>query len=77
MDEFTADAFVNRDEPIPIIDLEPPQDLSDDEERDDGGHKEGKRERFRSKASALKNNLRGSSGKAEGGPSMQDRLLEK
>lgn len=75
MDEYTADAFVNRDEPIPTIsasgttDPQPP-DTS-----------KGKRERLKdSSKDRLKNKLHvedGSSGGKVYGYSLQDRLFTK
>ena len=74
MDEFTVDAFVNRDEPIPVITFDPTEDLSDD----DPAQPERKRDRLRRHASNMKENVRKAQGKvAETGTSMQDRLLEK
>ena len=79
MDEFTADAFVNRDEPVPIVNLESTEDLSE-EEYDDTTHvsPERKRDRLRRHAANMKGNVRKVQGKsAETGSSIQDRLLEK
>lgn len=77
MDEFTADAFVNRDEPIPVVILDPADDLSD-EEYDDGTQPERKRDRLWRHASNMKENIRKAQGKVtETGSSVQDRLLEK
>lgn len=67
MDEFTADAFVNGDEPIPVVVLD--HELSDEFEGD--GQPERKRGRFKH----MKDNLRKKT--VESGSSMQDRLLEK
>lgn len=77
MDEFTADAFVNRDDPIPVVVLDPADDLSDDE-HDDGTQPERKRDRLWRHASNMRENVRKAQGKAsETGSSMQDRLLDK
>lgn len=77
MDEFTVDAFVNRDEPIPVISFDPAEDLSD-EEYNDGTQPERKRDRLWRHAANMKENVRKVQGKtAETGSSMQDRLLEK
>jgi hypothetical protein len=77
MDEFTANAFVNRDKPIPVIDFDPSQDLSE-EEHNDGAQTEGKRDRLRRPATNLEENVRKVQGKlSEAGGSLQDRLLEK
>jgi len=73
MDDFSEDAFANRDEPIPVIDAG--HDLSDDVEND--GHYHTK-DRFRNYTSNVKDNIKKASGKGAGaGSSIQDRLLEK
>lgn len=79
MDEFTVGAFVNRDEPIPVVEVDAsaPGSYADDDaplhdEGDGPRAREGKRARLRA---ALKGGLHGKS--PEAGPSMQDRLLEK
>jgi hypothetical protein len=77
MDEFTADAFVNRDEPIPLLVVEPaePAEPSD---FDTPSERERKRDRLKTHGKSFKENLRKAQGKAtETGSSMQDRLLEK
>ncbi|RDW82145.1 integral peroxisomal membrane peroxin [Coleophoma cylindrospora] len=76
MDELTADAFVNRDDPIPVMDVDASAastPRADDDAPADGQQaKAGKRARLRA---ALGGSF---SGKApEAGPSMQDRLMEK
>ena len=77
MDEFTVDAFVNRDEPIPVGVLDPADNLSD-EVLDDPTQPERKRDRLRRHASNMKENVRKAQGKvSETGTSMQDRLLDK
>jgi hypothetical protein len=75
MDENTAYAFVNRDEPIPVIEF----DLADDLDHDIFDEPaERKRDRLRRQASNMKENVRKVQGKvSETGTSMQDRLLEK
>jgi hypothetical protein len=79
MDEFTMDAFVNREGPISAVILE--DDLSDDQEestQDDVAYKVGNRGRLKIHTFHLKDNLRKAGGKAsEAGTSVQDRLLEK
>jgi len=76
MDDFTEHAFANRDEPIPVIRLDPADDLFD--EADDTPHKEGTRERMRRHAAALKENVRRAQDKAEDTKSsIQDRFVEK
>ncbi|KAI9644073.1 Peroxisome size and maintenance regulator [Ciborinia camelliae] len=79
MDEFTADAFANRDDPIPVIRLDPADDLNDDVEDTNGlPPKEGTRERLRRHKSVLKENIRKAHSKAsETSATVQDRLLEK
>ena len=77
MDEFTADAFVNRDEPIPVVVLDPADDLSD-EALGDPTQPERKRDQMRRHASNMKENVRKAQGKvSETGASMQNQLLEK
>lgn len=77
MDEFTVDAFVNRDDPIPVISFDPQNDLSDEIE---GDLSEGERKRdiLKRHGKNLKENVRKVTGKgSEAGTSMQDRILEK
>ncbi|MCJ1237542.1 hypothetical protein MMC14_005528 [Varicellaria rhodocarpa] len=79
MDEFTLDAFVNRDEPIPVINLnvsgnDAPTTASSDSD--------SKRTRLKKAVSGsnLKNKLQhvtGSSSGTESGHSLQDRLFAK
>jgi hypothetical protein len=69
MDEFTVDAFANRDEPIPVLSFGHEDDLSDE---GDGLSSPGrKRDILRRHGKSLKENLRST------GSSMQDRILEK
>ena len=82
MDEYTADAFVNRDEPIPVITLSrdnvPPKDnrlpSSDPESQ-------RKRDKFKQNLSATKLKDRihdaATGSKNESGASLQDRLFTK
>lgn len=80
MDEYTADVFVNRDEPIPVLtvtdeDGSPTASASEYEV-----DKEGRRQRLRKKLSAsrLKDKARQlGEEKAEGSPSLQDRLFNR
>jgi hypothetical protein len=75
MDEYTADSFVNRDEPIPIITFDQHDYVSGD---DDSNGEEGRRNRIKSTSRKLKEMVQQSKGKAsEGRRSMQDRLMEK
>ncbi|KAL3422529.1 integral peroxisomal membrane peroxin [Phlyctema vagabunda] len=71
MDEYTAEAFVNREDPIVDLSISDshPDDDSGLSHNEDGAQKEGRRSRLKA---AIHGNLRGSKG-----PSMQDRLLEK
>ena len=74
MDEFTADAFVNRDEPIPVIAVSGNETPSSDGK--------GKRERLKESLSGtnakLKDKLQDAgSGSKEYGYSLQDRLFTK
>lgn len=79
MDEFTANAFANRDDPIPVIRLDPIDDLNDDvDDTNEVPRKEGTRERLRRHKSELKENLKKAHSKAsETSSTVQDRLLEK
>ena len=80
MDEFTVDAFVNRDEPIPVVVLDSAEDISDEAaySSTDGTTPTRKRDRLKRHASNMKENMKKAHGKAtETGTSMQDRLLEK
>ncbi len=69
MDDFTVDAFVNRDEPIPVITFDSRDDLSD--AADEPSDTERKRDRLRKHGKNMKDNVRSA------GTSMQDRILEK
>lgn len=73
MDDFTDDAFVNRDEPIPVVQLDAHDDASDSAEPSYG---ERKRDRFWQHGKNIKDNLSKAHEKADG-YSMQDRLLDK
>lgn len=76
MDEFTADAFVNRDDPIPVISFEAREYFSDD--GDDASDVDHKRDRIRRRGKDVKENTKkGHQRASETGSSMQDRLLEK
>ncbi|KAL9100862.1 MAG: hypothetical protein Q9163_003806, partial [Psora crenata] len=76
MDEYTADVFVNRDEPIPTIDI-PGADTPIPD------HPKGKRERLKNSISGTKAKLKdkvhdiGSQGNKNYGYSLQDRLFTK
>ncbi|KAH8687962.1 integral peroxisomal membrane peroxin-domain-containing protein [Tricladium varicosporioides] len=77
MDEFSADTFVNRDEPIPVVRLEPQDDLAYSE-GEDHSSEERKRDVLKRHGKNLKENLRKAQDKvSDRGSSMQDRLLEK
>ncbi|CZS97560.1 hypothetical protein WAI453_008692 [Rhynchosporium graminicola] len=76
MDECTADAFVNRDDPIPVISFGTLEELSD--EGDDMSDADRKRDRFKKRGKDVKKNIKKVQQKAsERGSSIQDRLLEK
>ncbi|KAM3074563.1 Peroxisome size and maintenance regulator [Clarireedia jacksonii] len=82
MDEFTVDAFVNRDDPVPVIRIDPADGHADELEslpdNNDPTQKEGARQRFRRHQSALKENIKKAQDKASAtSASVQDRLLEK
>lgn len=70
MEEFTINAFANRDEAIPLISFDDEDDLSDEV---DGGAAETTRKRdiFKGHGKNKKENIR------PAGASMQDRILEK
>jgi hypothetical protein len=75
MDEFTVDAFVNRDEPIPVVVLDPQDDAS---EEADASSDERRGGRLRQHGRNIKENIKKAQEKAsDRGSSMQDRLLEK
>lgn len=75
MDEFTSDAFVNRDDPIPVVQLDLQDDLS---EEGGGSSDERKRHRLREHGRNIKENFKKVHEKAsDRGSSMQDRLFEK
>ena len=77
MDEYTADAFVNREEPVPTIAVSRDPDLST-ASSDENEHARSKRERLKEKlsSSSLKEKLH-DIGKQESGASLQDRLFSK
>ena len=76
MDEYTADAFVNREEPVPVIAVSVDPDLSG--VSSDKEHSESKRERLKGK---LSNSRLGEKmqdvTKQDSGASLQDRLFNK
>ncbi|TVY50656.1 Peroxisomal membrane protein PEX29 [Lachnellula cervina] len=75
MDEFTSDAFVNRDDPIPVVQLDLQDDLS---EEGGGSSDERKKHRLREHGRNIKENFKKVHEKAsDRGSSMQDRLFEK
>ncbi|KAJ5054242.1 uncharacterized protein L3040_000522 [Drepanopeziza brunnea f. sp. 'multigermtubi'] len=77
MDEFTHDAFANRDSPIPVIRFDALNDLSEevDDRTDDV---ESKRDQIHRHGKDVKENMKKVQQKtSEKGSSMQDRLLEK
>ena len=74
MDEYTADAFVNREEPIPVIAVSGSDSPSSDPK--------GKRDRLRDSLTGSKDKLKEklhdtSSGSKDYGYSLQDRLFAK
>ncbi len=78
MGEFTADAFVNRDKPIPVVAI---PGTSDNPSSDTT---KGKRERLKDSLSGSKEKLKdklnvhdAKSGSKDYGYSLQDRLLTK
>lgn len=80
MDEFTVDAFVNRDDPIPLIlfggNSESTGDEGEIEADSNDGKKRGPKKHL--SKSNLKDKFRKATGKSsESSTSIQDRLLEK
>ena len=75
MDEFTADAFINRDEPIPVVKLEASDDAYGSEDGR-GGHEQSKKDRIKKHTTSMRESI-WLGGHSEGRPSMQDRLMEK
>ena len=79
MDEFTADAFVNRNEPIPVLTIRPP---TNDPASSDDNNGKGKRERLKASLSGTTSRLKdkvqeSTSGTKDYGYSLQDRLFSK
>lgn len=75
MDEFTADAFANREEPVPVLSVSGPDTSSSDTVK-------GKRERLKESLSGSKDKLKDKlqdtgSGSKDYGYSLQDRLFTK
>lgn len=74
MDEYTADAFVNREEPVPVIAVSGSDSPSSDPK--------GKRERLKESLGGSKDKLKeklqdAGSGSKDYGYSLQDRLFAK
>lgn len=75
MDEYTADAFVNREDPIPVLAISGSDSPSSDPK--------GKRERLKESLSGSKDKLKeklhdaAGSGSKDYGYSLQDRLFAK
>ncbi len=77
MDDFTADAFVNRDEPVPIIAVEAVSG-NDAQSSDTKGKRERVKEVLGGTSSKLKDKLHeAGSGSKDYGYSLQDRLFTK
>lgn len=76
MDEYTADAFVNREDAVPVIAVSSDPDLSI--ASSDNEHSTSKRDKLKSK---LSNSRLGEKmhdlSKQESGASLQDRLFNK
>jgi hypothetical protein len=80
MDEFTVDAFVNRDDPIPVIPFDRAGEFEGDEGEMEVDSNHGARRDLKSHLSKsnIKDKFRKATGKSsESGASIQDRLLEK
>ena len=74
MDEYTADAFVNRDDPNPVFAISG----SDNPSHEPKGKRERLKESFTSSKDKLKEKLHDTgSGSKEYGYSLQDRLFAK
>ena len=78
MDEYTADAFANRDESVPAIAVSGSLDLSGASSDSNNEHSESKRERLKNKLSGsrAKENVH-DAGRRDTGTSLQDRLFSK
>ncbi|KAH8808090.1 integral peroxisomal membrane peroxin-domain-containing protein [Xylogone sp. PMI_703] len=79
MEDQTAGAIINREEPLPVINIGNAEEhniLEDNHDARDESPAPGKRERLKKTTSALKGHMPWNYGK-DGGLSMQDRLLEK
>jgi hypothetical protein len=77
MDDFTADALVNRDEPVPIIAVEAVSG-NDAQSSDTKGKRERVKEVLGGTSSKLKDKLHeAGSGSKDYGYSLQDRLFTK
>jgi hypothetical protein len=77
---FGVDAFVNRDDPIPVVVFDRKDDLSDEADGSDNATQpERKRDRLLKHTANIKENFQKRHGRSESGSgsSMQDRLLEK
>ncbi len=73
MDEFTADAFVNRDEPIPVLSIPGNDPLSEPK-----GKRDRLKEALSNKTSKVKDKLQESTADTKDyGYSLQDRLFAK
>jgi hypothetical protein len=80
MNEFTADAFVNRDDPVPVISFDRAGEFSGDEgEMEADSNYDKKRGlKIHLTKSTIKDKFRKATGRSsEAGTSIQDRLLEK
>ncbi|PBP20388.1 integral peroxisomal membrane peroxin [Diplocarpon rosae] len=78
MDEYTFDAFANRDDPIPVISFNSRDSLSDAADDGDNVADDRKGDHIRRHGKHLKENVKKGYQKASSaGPGMQDRLLEK
>lgn len=78
MDEYTYEAFANRDEPIPVVVFEGPDPSEAPSGTTTPDRKKGKRERLLEHGSNLKEIFSAATRPGpDTGPSMQDRLFEK
>ena len=81
MDEYTAEAFSNREEPIPVLRVPDDPTSADNSTTAASADTKGKRERlkgtFAGATSRLKDKVQESVGNKEYGYSLQDRLFTK
>ena len=79
MDDYTEDAFANRESPLPLIGFSDRSSLDPADDSDNGPPSDRKRGLFKRHASNLKETLKKGHKRSESGRSfnVQDRLLER